>query len=203
MGILCIVRHGHSQWNLENRFTGWVDVELAPKGLEEANHAGKKLKDLNLHWNQAHTSRLKRAQQTLAIMQEQMGTHLDPIVDSALNERFYGDLQGMNKDEARKKFGEEQVQIWRRSFDIPPPNGESLADTSKRTLPYFREYIMQPLKKGLNVIVAAHGNSLRSIVMELEKLSPEEILKVEINTGIPYIYGVDLDGSIASKKILE
>lgn len=204
MAILCLIRHGQSQWNLENRFTGWVDVELSPKGIEEADKAGVALSKKNIRWDEVHVSRLKRAQATLEIVLKSVQqTHLNPWIDSALNERFYGDLQGMNKDEARKKWGEEQVHIWRRSFDVPPPGGESLSDTSKRTLPYFNEYILKKIKAGKNILVAAHGNSLRSIIMKIEKMSPEEILKFEIATGVPYLYEINSDGEIQNREVLE
>jgi 2,3-bisphosphoglycerate-dependent phosphoglycerate mutase len=202
LGTLVLVRHGQSQWNAENKFTGWVDVDLAPLGIEEAHQAAQKIKKLGLKYDQAHTSRLKRAQKTLDIILKDIDQSPPIWIDSALNERHYGDLQGLNKDELRKKFGEEQVHIWRRSFDVPPPNGECLADTAKRTLPYFKEYILQDLKAGKNILVSAHGNSLRSIVMDLEHLSPEQILQLNIDTGVPYIYEIDSSGEIKSKKIL-
>lgn len=202
MGTLVLVRHGQSAWNAENKFTGWVDVELAPKGIEEAKAAGLKINGLKLKFDQVHTSRLKRAQKTLDIILSEIGQHPPLWIDSALNERHYGDLQGLNKDELRKKFGDEQVHIWRRSFDVPPPNGECLADTAKRTLPYFKEYVLPELKAGKNILIAAHGNSLRSIVMSLENLTPEQILQLNIDTGVPYIYEIDSTGIVKSKKIL-
>ena len=172
MSVLVLVRHGESQWNLENRFTGWVDVPLSPKGVEEARAAGERLKKENIRFDVAYTSALKRAQDTLKLILEKIGQSGIPAqMDKALNERHYGDLQGLNKAETAQKFGDEQVKIWRRSYDIAPPNGESLKDTSARTLPYFNAHVLRDLKAGKNVIVAAHGNSLRSIVMELEKLS--------------------------------
>ncbi len=188
MATLALLRHGQSQWNLENRFTGWIDVPLSPKGIEEAKSAGQSLKALNKNWVKAHTSRLTRAQKTLEIICDELKQKPPTWIDSALNERHYGDLQGLNKDETRKKFGEEQVHIWRRSFDVPPPNGESLQDTSKRSTPYFREYILKDEEAGQDILVVAHGNSLRSIVMFIEKMSPEEILKFEMATGVPLIY---------------
>jgi len=191
MAQLVIVRHGQSQWNLENRFTGWVDVDLAPKGIEEAHAAGQKLKDYS--FDLAYTSGLQRAQKTLAIILSEMGVTMDVTKNDALNERMYGDLQGMNKDEARKQFGEEQVHIWRRSFDVPPPGGESLELTAKRVLPYFESEIVPQIKAGKNIIIAAHGNSLRALVMFLEKMTPEEILKTEIPTGAPRLYELDSD----------
>lgn len=186
MAKLVIVRHGQSQWNLENRFTGWVDVDLAPKGIEEAHAAGQKLK--GYEFDMAFTSALKRAQRTLDIILEEMGVELPITRNEALNERMYGDLQGMNKDEAREKFGEEQVHIWRRSYDTPPPGGESLKLTADRVLPYFEKEIVPQLKAGKNIIIAAHGNSLRALVMSLEDLTPEQILKTEIPTGAPRLY---------------
>lgn len=202
MGSVLLVRHGQSEWNLENRFTGWVDVDLTDRGLEEARKAGQSLSSLSMSWNQAHTSRLRRAQRTLQIMLEVAGLELPIWEDSALNERHYGELQGKNKDECRKQFGEEQVKLWRRSFDVPPPGGECLQDTAKRTLPYFKEYILKPVSGGQNVIVSAHGNSLRSIIMHLEEMSPEQILEFEIATGQPYLYEISSDQKMKSKRIL-
>jgi 2,3-bisphosphoglycerate-dependent phosphoglycerate mutase len=193
MSKLVIVRHGQSEWNAQNRFTGWVDVELAPKGIEEAKKAGEKLK--GYIFDKAFTSALKRAQNTLALILETTGqTDLEVVKDEALNERMYGDLQGMNKDEARAQFGEEQVHIWRRSFDTPPPGGESLKGTADRVLPYFEKVIAPELKAGKDIIIAAHGNSLRALIMHLEQLSPEEILKTEVPTGQPRLY--ELDGEL-------
>lgn len=206
MAFLVLVRHGESQWNLENRFTGWVDVPLSPKGIEEAEKAGERLKKENIHLDRAYTSDLKRAQNTLKIILEKLGqTDLPTEKDKALNERHYGDLQGLNKAETAKKFGEEQVKIWRRSYDIAPPGtgGESLKDTAARTLPYFESKILTDLKKGLNVIVGAHGNSLRSIVMHLDKLTKEEVLELNLGTAVPLIYQLDPDLKILSKKELK
>ncbi|QTN40038.1 2,3-bisphosphoglycerate-dependent phosphoglycerate mutase [Cryomorphaceae bacterium] len=200
MAQLVIVRHGQSQWNLENRFTGWVDVDLAPKGIEEAHAAGQKLKDFK--FDMAYTSALKRAQRTLDIILGEMGVELPITRDEALNERMYGDLQGMNKDEARKEFGEEQVHIWRRSYDVPPPGGESLELTAKRVLPYFEAEIVPKLKAGKNIIIAAHGNSLRALVMALEKLTPEQILKTEIPTGAPRLYELDENLEVQNAEYL-
>lgn len=198
MATLVLVRHGESQWNLENRFTGWIDVPLTPKGEEEARKAGEELKARGLQFQRAFTSVLKRANKTLTIVLDVLGQPGIPIErDQALNERHYGDLQGLNKAETAAKFGDEQVHIWRRSFDVPPPNGESLKDTAARTLPYFRERILPELKAGRNVIVAAHGNSLRSIVMEIEGLTPAEILEVNLGTGVPLIYEVDAAGRVS------
>lgn len=192
MSKLVIVRHGQSEWNAQNRFTGWVDVELAPKGIEEAEKAGEKLR--GYRFEKGYTSALKRAQNTLSQILEVTGqTDLDVVKDQALNERMYGDIQGMNKDEARAQFGEEQVHIWRRSFDSPPPGGESLKDTAARVIPYFDKVIAPELKAGKDIIIAAHGNSLRALIMHLEQLTPEEILKTEVPTGQPRLYVLNGD----------
>jgi len=188
MSRLILIRHGQSQWNLENRFTGWVDVALTEKGIEEAKAAGRDLKQKGIKPDITFTSDLKRAQNTLSLVMSELGLDLPAIKNEALNERHYGDLQGKNKAETAKEFGEDQVHIWRRSFDVPPPNGESLKDTAARTLPYFREKILPELQAGKDVLVAAHGNSLRSIVMEIENMTPEQILKTEIGTGVAWIY---------------
>ena len=197
MTRLELIRHGQSEWNLENRFTGWIDVPLTANGEAEARKAGEQLREAGLHFDQAFTSVLQRANRTLDIVLDVLGqTGVPTEYDLALNERHYGDLQGLNKAETAAKFGDEQVHIWRRSFDVPPPNGESLKDTAARTLPYFDAHIMPALKAGKNVLVAAHGNSLRSIVMEIEDLTPAEILQVNIGTGIPLTYDVDPDGTV-------
>ena len=201
MALLILLRHGQSQWNLENRFTGWVDVPLSELGTKEAEQAGLKLQDYPIDC--AYTSVLKRANDTLSLALKAAGKKGVPIVkDPALNERHYGDLQGLNKEETARKFGEKQVKIWRRSYDIAPPKGESLKDTAARTLPYFKDVILPDLLKGKNVLIAAHGNSLRSIVMEIEKLTPEQILKVEIPTGIPIVYEFDANLKLLAKKSL-
>ncbi|HXL73517.1 MAG TPA: 2,3-diphosphoglycerate-dependent phosphoglycerate mutase [bacterium] len=201
MPTLVLVRHGQSQWNLENKFTGWVDVPLTEQGEQEAHRAGKNLK--GIHFDIAFTSDLQRAQKTLAIILGEIGqTNLTIIKDKALNERHYGDLQGLDKAETAKKFGDEQVKIWRRSYDIAPPNGESLKDTAARTLPYFDAQIIPLLKEGKNVLVAAHGNSLRSIVMHLEHLSKEQVLELNLETAVPRIYDLDKDLKIVSAKNL-
>jgi 2,3-bisphosphoglycerate-dependent phosphoglycerate mutase len=198
--LLVLVRHGQSEWNLKNLFTGWRDVDLTEQGIAEAKDAGRKLKAQGLVFDIAFTSALKRAQRTLDIMLAEMGQTKIPVIkDQALNERDYGDLSGLNKDDARKKWGEEQVHIWRRSFDIAPPGGESLRDTLARTLPYYVQEILPCVLRGQRVIVAAHGNSLRALVMVLEKLSPEGILKREISTGVPIIYRLNADATVASK----
>ncbi|MDR3272599.1 MAG: 2,3-diphosphoglycerate-dependent phosphoglycerate mutase [Flavobacteriaceae bacterium] len=190
MAILVMFRHGQSVWNLENKFTGWVDVELSPKGVEEAKAAGEKLQ--GFHFDYAYSSALKRAQNTLTIALETAGIAGVPTTyDKALNERMYGDLQGLNKAETAEKFGDEQVHIWRRSYDIAPPNGESLKDTAARVIPYFEAEIAPKLKAGKNVVIAAHGNSLRALIMVLEKMTPDEILKFEIGTGVPREYKLD------------
>lgn len=201
MPKLVIVRHGQSQWNLENRFTGWIDVDLSPAGEEEAGKAGDKLKDYK--FDSAFTSDLKRAQHTLDIILKKINQESIPVKkDKALNERMYGDLQGMNKDECRQKFGEDQVKIWRRSYDIPPPNGESLKDTSDRVLPYYHSEIEPELKKGNDILISAHGNSLRALIMYLEKLSKEEILQTEIPTGKPKEYILDNDLNVIETKYI-
>ena len=198
--LLVLVRHGQSEWNLKNLFTGWRDVDLTEKGVAEARDAGRKLKAQGLTFDVAFTSALKRAQRTLDLMLEEMGQTGLPITKNlALNERDYGDLSGLNKDDARKKWGEEQVHIWRRSYDIAPPGGESLRDTLARTLPYYVTEILPRVLRGERVLVAAHGNSLRALVMVLEKLTPEEILKREIGTGVPIIYRLDADATVKSK----
>jgi len=199
---LVLLRHGQSQWNLENRFTGWVDVPLTEKGFEEARRAGELLR--GFRFDRIYTSALTRAHQTLDTVLEILGNPDLPVVrDQALNERHYGDLQGKNKAETAKEFGEEQVHIWRRSYDVPPPGGESLKDTAARTLPYFKEHILPDIVSGKNVLVVAHGNSLRSIVMDLETLSRDEVLQLNIGTGVPYVYTFDESGTITSKEILE
>ena len=198
--LLVLVRHGQSEWNLKNLFTGWRDVDLTEQGVTEARAAGRKLKAQGLTFDIAYTSALKRAQRTLDLMLEEMGQTGLPIVkDLALNERDYGDLSGLNKDDARAKWGEEQVHIWRRSYDIAPPGGESLKDTLARTLPYYVTEILPRVLRGEHVLVAAHGNSLRALVMVLEKLSPEQILKREIGTGVPIIYRLGADALVTSK----
>ena len=198
--LLVLVRHGQSEWNLKNLFTGWRDVDLTEKGIEEARNAGRKLKAQGITFNVTFTSALKRAQRTLDLVLEEMGqTGLPIIADSALNERDYGDLSGLNKDDARAKWGEEQVHVWRRSYDVPPPGGESLKDTVARVLPYYVQEILPQVLRGQHVLVAAHGNSLRALVMVLERLSPEGILKREIGTGAPIIYRLNADALVASK----
>lgn len=201
--LLVLVRHGQSEWNLKNLFTGWKDPDLTEKGVEEAIRAGQQLKALDLRFDVAYTSALTRAQHTLRLILNELGAEdLETIKDKALNERDYGDLAGLNKDDARAKWGEEQVHIWRRSYDIPPPGGESLKDTATRVLPYYKAHILPRVLKGERVLVAAHGNSLRALIMDLEGLSGEAIVARELATGVPIIYRLNEDGSIASKKDL-
>jgi 2,3-bisphosphoglycerate-dependent phosphoglycerate mutase len=198
--LLVLVRHGQSEWNLKNLFTGWRDVDLTEQGVAEAKDAGRKLKVQGLVFDVAFTSALKRAQRTLDLMLAEMGQQAIPVQkNQALNERDYGDLSGLNKDDARKKWGEEQVHVWRRSYDVAPPGGESLRDTLARTLPYYVQEILPCVLRGERTILAAHGNSLRALVMVLERLSPEGILKREIATGVPIIYRLNADATVASK----
>ena len=186
---LVLVRHGQSEWNAKNLFTGWKDPKLTDLGIQEAIKAGDLLETRNLKFDLMFTSDLFRAQETGRLILEQMNhADIQVIKDQSLNERNYGDLAGLNKDEAREKWGEKQVHIWRRSFDVPPPGGESLKNTAERVLPYFELEIMPKVREGLNILVAAHGNSLRALVMELEKISSEEIVKLEIATGDPLTY---------------
>jgi 2,3-bisphosphoglycerate-dependent phosphoglycerate mutase len=200
---LVLVRHGQSDWNLKNLFTGWRDPDLTPKGIEEAKAAGRALKAKGLHFDVAYTSELVRAQHTLALIMSELGqSNLPVIKDIALNERDYGELSGLNKDDARAKWGEDQVHIWRRSYDVPPPGGESLKDTLARTLPYFVTDILPDVLSGKNVIVAAHGNSLRSICKVLNRLDNEQILGFELHTGIPIIYQIGPDARVTSSQTL-
>ena len=199
-GTLILVRHGQSDWNLKNLFTGWRNPDLTEQGIGEARNTGKQLKAAGYTPDVYFTSALQRAQHTLDLMLEEMGiTDVTITRSKLLNERDYGDLAGLNKDDAREKWGEEQVLIWRRSYDVPPPGGESLKDTAARTLPYFEQKILPHLTGGETVLVAAHGNSLRSIVMAIEGLTPDEILKREIATGEPVIYRIDTAGKLAEK----
>ncbi len=197
--LLVLVRHGQSEWNLKNLFTGWHDVDLTDKGVEEARAAGRKLKAQGLAFDVAFTSGLKRAQRTLDLILDELGQKALPVIrDQALNERDYGDLVGMNKDDARKRWGDEQVLQWRRSYDVRPPGGESLKDTVARTLPYFIQEILPRVLRGERTLVSAHGNSLRALIMVLERLSPEQILKRELATGVPIIYRLNADATTAS-----
>jgi 2,3-bisphosphoglycerate-dependent phosphoglycerate mutase len=202
--LLVLVRHGQSDWNLKNLFTGWKDPGLTQQGIAEAGTAGEKLKQGGYRFDVAFTSDLKRAQDTLDIMLDKLGqTDLPVIKDKALNERDYGELTGLNKDDARKRWGEEQVHIWRRSFDIAPPGGESLRDTAARALPYFEKEILPRVLKGQRILVSAHGNSLRALIMALENLSGEEIVRRELETGVPIVYQLKADGSVQSKETLK
>ena len=202
-GTLVLVRHGQSEWNLKNLFTGWKDPGLTEKGVAEAKAAGQALRAGGLHFDIAFTSDLTRAQNTLKLILEEMGqTGLETRKDIALNERDYGDLSGLNKDDARAKWGEEQVHVWRRSYDVPPPGGESLKDTLARTLPYFVTDILPQVMAGKTVIVAAHGNSLRSICMVLEQLDKDAIVGFEIATGEPMIYTLGADTLVTEKSVL-
>lgn len=195
---LILIRHGQSEWNLKNLFTGWKNPGLTEQGIEEARTAGKALKEMKLDIDLCFTSALKRAQHTLDLMLEEMDeVNMTIIRNQALNERDYGDLAGLNKDDAREKWGDEQVHIWRRSYDTPPPGGESLKDTAERVLPYYHKEIEPRVMQGGTFLVAAHGNSLRALVMHLENLTPEQILKREIGTGDPIIYKFNEDGSVA------
>ena len=198
--LLVLVRHGQSEWNLKNLFTGWRDVDLTDAGVTEAVRAGRSLKAQGMRFDVALTSVLKRAQRTLDLMLKELGQENLPVLrDQALNERDYGDLVGLNKDDARKRWGDEQVLQWRRSYDIAPPGGESLRDTAARVLPYYIKEILPRVLRGERVLVAAHGNSLRALVMVLEKLNPEQILKRELATGVPIIYRLNADSTVASK----
>jgi 2,3-bisphosphoglycerate-dependent phosphoglycerate mutase len=201
MARLVLLRHGESQWNLENRFTGWVDVPLSSRGVQEADNAGEKLRGLT--FDRAFTSVLVRANETLRLALEAIGQPRIPIErDKALNERMYGELQGLNKAETAKKYGEEQVKIWRRSFDVRPPGGESLKDTADRVLPYYEQKIKPYLLKGETILIAAHGNSLRALVMELEQLSKEQVLELNIPTGAPLLYELDAEGKVTAHRYL-
>jgi|SRR5208337_1653781 len=198
--LLVLVRHGESEWNLKNLFTGWKDVDLTQKGIAEARTAGRKLKAQGLSFDVAFTSVLIRAKRSLDLILEEMGQTRIPVFrDKALNERDYGDLSGLNKDDARAKWGAEQVHIWRRSYDVAPPGGESLKDTAARVLPYYIQEILPAVLRGNRVLIAAHGNSLRALVMVLERLSTDDILNREIGTGVPLIYRLNADSTVAEK----
>jgi 2,3-bisphosphoglycerate-dependent phosphoglycerate mutase len=201
--LLVLVRHGQSEWNLQNLFTGWKDPALTDKGIAEAKAAGQRMKAKGLGFDIAYTSVLSRANKTLDLILGEIGqTGLQTIKDQALNERDYGDLTGLNKDDARAKWGEEQVLIWRRSYDVPPPGGESLKDTLARALPYYMKHIQPRVLRGESVIVAAHGNSLRALIMAISGMSPEEILQFELETGVPVVYRLNADSTVASREIL-
>jgi 2,3-bisphosphoglycerate-dependent phosphoglycerate mutase len=201
-GVLMLVRHGQSQWNLENRFTGWTDIPLTEAGIEEARHAGELLK--GYHFDHAFTSALTRAQETLRIILSVTGqTDLPIDRDQALNERHYGDLQGLNKEETAQKFGQEQVHLWRRSYEVAPPGGESLKDTRARVMPYYDAHILPLLKAGKSVLVVAHGNSLRALVMVLDGISERDIPDLNIPTGAPLRYLIDQNGQAVERAYLE
>ena len=197
---LILIRHGQSEWNALNQFTGWKDPDLTAKGIEEAHNAGRIINNLKINFDLVFTSALIRAQNTAEIILKEINQPLSAIKNQALNERNYGDLAGLNKDDARKRWGDEQVHIWRRSYDIPPPGGESLKDTGERVLPFFMKEILPHVCKGKNVLVAAHGNSLRSLIKFLDDISDEDIVKLEIPTGAPIHYVINEDGSVKSKK---
>jgi 2,3-bisphosphoglycerate-dependent phosphoglycerate mutase len=202
-GTLVLVRHGQSDWNLKNLFTGWKDPDLTPKGVDEARAAGQRLKAKGVKFDMCFTSALTRAQHTLKLILEELGqTGLPETRDQALNERDYGELTGLNKDDARKKWGEEQVLIWRRSYDVPPPGGESLKDTLARSLPYYMHHIQPHVLDGKSVLVAAHGNSLRALIMAIEGLTPEQILKRELETGVPTYYKLKANSLPSKIEIL-
>ena len=202
--LLVLARHGQSDWNLKNLFTGWKDPGLTDLGVEEARAAGRRLKDLGIQFDVAYTSDLSRAQRTCQLILEEIGQpDLETIRDQALNERDYGDLSGLNKDDARARWGEEQVHVWRRSYDVPPPRGESLKDTVARVLPYYVAEILPRVMRGERVLVAAHGNSLRALVMVLDRLDAKTIPSMELATGVPLVYELNADTTVASKKVLE
>jgi 2,3-bisphosphoglycerate-dependent phosphoglycerate mutase len=203
MPTLALVRHGQSLWNLENRFTGWTDVPLTPRGEEEARAGARRLLEGGLTFDVAYTSALVRAQESLRIIVETAGYDLPVIRDEALNERHYGDLQGLDKARTAERHGEEQVQIWRRSFATAPPNGESLKDTAERTLPFFERAILGDIAQGKDVLVVAHGNSNRAIVMQLDQLAPDEVPGLELATGVPLVYTLTEDGAVESRTVLE
>ena len=197
---LILIRHGQSEWNALNQFTGWKDPGLTAKGVEEAHNAGRIINNLKINFDLVFTSALIRAQNTAEIILKEINQPLSTIKNQALNERNYGDLAGLNKDDARKRWGDKQVHIWRRSYDIPPPGGESLKDTGERVLPFFMKEIHPYVCKGKNVLVAAHGNSLRSLIKFLDNISDEDIVKLEIPTGAPIHYVINEDGSVKSKQ---
>lgn len=201
MARLILLRHGESQWNLENRFTGWVDVPLSPRGVQEAKNAGEKLRSFT--FDRAFTSVLIRAIETLRLVLEAIGQTNIPVErDKALNERMYGELQGLNKADTAKKYGDEQVKIWRRSYDVAPPGGESLKDTADRVLPYYENRIKPYVLKGETILIAAHGNSLRALVMQLDQLSREQVLELNIPTGAPLLYELDKNGAAVDHRYL-
>jgi 2,3-bisphosphoglycerate-dependent phosphoglycerate mutase len=201
--MMVLVRHGQSEWNLKNLFTGWRDVGLSELGVEEAQAAGKRLKAEGLKFGVTFTSVLTRAQRTLDLMLDELGqTGLPESRDQALNERDYGDLSGLNKDDARKKWGEEQVHVWRRSYATAPPGGESLRDTGARVWPYYLHTIQPHVMRSEGVLVSAHGNSLRALIMALDGLTPDEVVKLELPTGLPILYRLNADTTVAEKREL-
>ncbi len=201
--LLVLTRHGQSEWNLKNLFTGWKDVDLTEVGIAEAKAAGRKLKAQGITFDVGFTSDLKRAQRTMTLMLEEMGQPNIPVIENvALNERDYGDLSGLNKDDARERWGAEKVHIWRRSYDVPPPGGESLRDTAARVLPYYIQEILPRVLRGQRVLVTAHGNSLRALVMVLDRLSPKEIIARELATGVPMVYRLNADATVAEHQEL-
>jgi 2,3-bisphosphoglycerate-dependent phosphoglycerate mutase len=201
--VLVLVRHGESEWNRLNRFTGWQDVDLSEEGIYEAHRAGAMLEDEGHRFDCAFSSTLKRANHTLDIILGEIEQEEVPVIkDAALNERDYGELVGVNKDEARRRWGAEQVHLWQRSYDIAPPGGESLKDTAARVIPFFEKRIAPELRSGKNVLVVAHGNSLRSLIMRLDCLTPEEVMQLELGTGVPLIYRLNADGTVAEKRDL-
>ncbi len=200
---LVLVRHGQSEWNAKNLFTGWKNPDLTPLGVQEARQAGAELKKLDLLFSVGFTSALVRAQHTLSLIFEELGqSNIPTIRDRALNERHYGDLSGLNKDEAREKWGEEQVRLWRRSYDVSPPGGESLKDTVARVLPFYCQRILPPVMRGERVLVVAHGNSLRALAMVLDQLTSETVSTLEISTGVPIVYQLNADSTVASRQVL-
>jgi 2,3-bisphosphoglycerate-dependent phosphoglycerate mutase len=199
MSTLVLVRHGQSLWNRENRFTGWVDVPLTDEGRAEARRAGELLRDLR--FDVAYTSALWRAQETLEIILTTIAERPPVIRDAALNERHYGDLQGLNKADTARRYGDDQVKLWRRSYDVAPPGGESLEKTAERTLPFFERAILGDIRQGKQVLVAAHGNSNRSIVMKLDGLSRAQVIELNLDTGVPLVYELDAGGAVLSKQI--
>jgi len=202
-GTLVLVRHGQSEWNLKNLFTGWRDIGLTEQGIKEAKDGGEKLAERGIKFDIAYTSALSRAQVTCQLILDEVGqSDLTTVRDQALNERDYGDLSGLNKDDARKKWGEEQVHIWRRSYNVAPPGGESLRDTGARVWPYYLHEVQPHALRGETVLVAAHGNSLRALIMALEGMSSEQIVKLELGTGVPMIYRLNADSTLKSKEIL-
>jgi 2,3-bisphosphoglycerate-dependent phosphoglycerate mutase len=201
--LLVLTRHGQSEWNLKNLFTGWKDVDLTEVGIAEAKAAGRKLKAQGISFDVGFTSDLKRAQRTMTLMLEEMGQPGIPVIKNvALNERDYGDLSGLNKDDARERWGAEKVHVWRRSYDVPPPGGESLRDTAARVLPYYIQEILPRVLRGQRVLVTAHGNSLRALVMVLDRLSPKEIIARELATGVPMVYRLNADATVAEHQEL-